>query len=136
MVNMKSMGFEACIAQADVAHDRIQDQGNLPEINKAAESLFDVIGNTFDEIDAAEFASRFSSDPISVDALSSRLGAESSTRIGLSQKILSAAETEGEAGIKRESLLIALEASAQGLSRVIKEIVEIRADLKMAQREF
>lgn len=103
--------------------------GGLPEITDAAANLVLAFEQTRQEIETADFASRFlrvPSDHFLAMVDNARLSHEAVEAIAM----------EGEAGMKRSELRADLAAIEGGLTSLIRRFVELRADLCFAQEEF
>ena len=122
---------EGVIRPAEEAEAYIAEKGGLPEITRASEDLRTAIDRTREEIASATFADRFkpvvSNNARNIGVLEGQ---------GLSLLSLSAAETDGERGMKRVQLEVDLSHAEMELFRLIDLLVRIRADLIISQEEF
>jgi hypothetical protein len=130
MTDTPSVNFrEHVLEPAEAADKHIADIGGLPEISRASADLRAAIDQTGQEIDTAQFASRYSRKPS--DYL--RIASDGSN---LTPSTRMAIDEEGEAGLKRSELRARLMNVSSGLAGLVDELVQLRADLDISQQEF
>lgn len=109
----------------------IAKTGGLPEISRASSDLAGALEQTRQEIKTAEFAQRYPRYPSDYFLTMLKGGRES-----LTPRAQQAIDNEGEAGYKRESLIIGVEKIEAELCGLIQRLVELRCDLHVSQQEF
>jgi|SRR3989344_2160215 len=120
---------EHVLKSAKDAEAFVAETGGLPEIDRATADLRVALDQTRNEIETAEFASRFPNPP-------SEFFRTMSEEAGLTWNAKAAIEEEGEAGLKRESLKARHLKIENDLLRLIGDLVELRTDLKVSQIEM
>ena len=127
---MSGLDFKDHVVKpAREADQYVAEIGGLPEISRASLDLRAAVDKTGLEIDSAQFASRFATEP-------SEYFRTMTASVTFTADTRRAIDEEGEAGLKRAELSARLMHVGNELTSLIHELVELRADLHISQQEF
>lgn len=113
------------------SQDFVNETGGLPEIARASVDLQAALGQTRVEIENAVFAERFLPEVGDYFRATAKAG-----QGALTPRTHAVVETEGEAGLKRETLRVEVDRIQNGLVSLLSRLVELRCDLVVSQQEF
>ncbi len=119
------------LAVGQQSRDFIAEAGGLPEVSRASIDFQSAIDQTRAEVEAAEFADRFSRTCSDYFTSTTRAGDSP-----IAPRAEAAVTSEGEAGFKREALRAELDRIQHEIGSLVARLVEVRCDLIVSQQEF